>query len=92
MRRLTILDVTRLPCGAPPSAMRTTMARRLFPLVFLPMAAALAQSTTPKIVSAANAFLSTLDQKQRQSVLFAFDDSQQRVRWSNLPTSIVKRA
>jgi hypothetical protein len=42
-------------------------------------------------VSAANRFLATLDAKQRQSVLFAFDDEQQRARWSNLPTSFVPR-
>jgi hypothetical protein len=43
------------------------------------------------MVSAANRFLGTLDAKQRQSVLFAFDDGQQRARWSNLPTSMVPR-
>jgi hypothetical protein len=42
-------------------------------------------------VSAANRFLATLDAKQRQSLLFAFDDEQQRARWSNLPTSFVPR-
>ena len=34
----------------------------------------MAQTATSRIVSAANSFLSTLDDKQRQSVLFAFDD------------------
>jgi len=53
--------------------------------------AAMAQTATSRIVSAANAFLSTLDQKQRAAVLFAFDD-ETRVRWSNLPTSAVRRA
>jgi hypothetical protein len=43
-------------------------------------------------VGAANAFLSTLDEKQRISVMFAFDDDQQRARWSNLPTKMVRRA
>src|SRR4029077_128505 len=38
------------------------------------------------------AFLSTLDQKQRERVLFAFDDEEQRARWSNLPTAMVHRA
>jgi hypothetical protein len=42
-------------------------------------------------VSAANAFLSTLDDKQRQTVLFAFDDEKQRQRWSNFPTGFVPR-
>src|SRR5207244_4961446 len=54
--------------------------------------AADAQTATARIVSAANAFLSTLDPKQRGNVLFAFDDQTQRARWSNLPTSIVRRA
>jgi hypothetical protein len=71
--------------------------RRFFGLVLL-VACSLypniagAQSPTPKIVAAANVFLGTLDQAQRQRVLFAFDDQQQRVRWSNLPTPIVQRA
>jgi hypothetical protein len=51
-----------------------------------------AQSETARIVSAANAFLSTLDAKQKGSVLFAFDDEKQRARWSNLPTTMVRRA
>jgi hypothetical protein len=51
-----------------------------------------AQTATFRIVSAANSFLSTLDQTQRRNALFAFDDEQQRVRWSNLPTTSVRRA
>jgi len=54
--------------------------------------AAMAQTATSRIVSAANTFLSTLDQKQRGSVLFAFDDEKQRARWSNFPTTFVPRA
>lgn len=50
------------------------------------------QTITPRIVRAANAFLSTLDEKQRKAVLFAFDDEEQRKRWSNLPTGFVPRA
>ena len=38
--------------------------------VLLSLTAAMAQTATPRIVSAANTFLSTLDQTQRQSVLF----------------------
>jgi hypothetical protein len=52
---------------------------------------AAAQAPAARAVNAAGAFLSSLDQKQRQSVLFAFDDQQQRTRWSNLPVSIVPR-
>jgi Protein of unknown function (DUF3500) len=49
------------------------------------------QTATSRIVGAANTFLSTLDAKQRQNVLFAFDDAKQRANWSNLPTSFVPR-
>jgi hypothetical protein len=56
------------------------------------LASVRAQTPTARIVGAANSFLSTLDQKQRESVLFAFDDEQQRMRWSNLPITIVPRA
>jgi hypothetical protein len=42
-------------------------------------------------VNAANAFLAMLDAKQRQTVLFAFNDDKQRARWSNLPTTMVQR-
>jgi hypothetical protein len=51
-----------------------------------------AQTPTSRIVSAADTFLSTLDQTQRRNVLFSFDDEQQRARWSNLPITIVRRA
>jgi hypothetical protein len=49
------------------------------------------QSPTAKIVNAATAFLGTLDQTQRQTVLFAFNDEKQRARWSNFPVSAVPR-
>lgn len=48
-------------------------------------------TVTSRIVTAANSFLGTLDQKQRQSVLYAFDDQDQRKRWSNLPVTMVPR-
>jgi hypothetical protein len=43
------------------------------------------------IVQAANSFIASLDAKQRDSVLYAFDNEQQRARWSNLPTGFVPR-
>ena len=61
-------------------------------LVCSSVTAAKAQTATSRIVSAANIFLSALDEKQRQSALFAFDDEKQRARWSNLPVSFVPRA
>jgi uncharacterized protein DUF3500 len=73
--------------------MRTARSVRAWILVSLSLTPAMAQAAaTSRIVSAANSFLSTLDQKQRQNVLFAFDDQKQRVRWSNLPTKMVPRA
>ena len=54
--------------------------------------AAKAQTATSRIVSAANIFLSSLEEKQKQSALFAFDDEKQRARWSNFPVSIAPRA
>jgi hypothetical protein len=61
-------------------------------LISLSLGSVAAQTATSRIVSAANTFLSTLDPKQRQSVLFSFDDEQQRKLWSNFPISIVPRA
>jgi len=56
-------------------------------------ASALAQQTaaTARIVRAAETFLSSLDAEQRQHVLYAFNDSEQRARWSNFPTGFVPR-
>jgi Protein of unknown function (DUF3500) len=48
-------------------------------------------ATSAGIVSAADAFLSTLDATQRQSVLYDFNDNTQRARWSNFPTGVVPR-
>lgn len=42
-------------------------------------------------VAAAKKFLTTLDDAQRGKVVYDFKDNAQRKRWSNLPTSFVKR-
>jgi uncharacterized protein DUF3500 len=60
-------------------------------LVSLFASAALAQTPTARLVSAADAFLATLNAEQRQRVVFGFDDADQRRRWSNLPVRMVKR-
>jgi hypothetical protein len=65
---------------------------RLLPLLCISLTIGTAQTATSRIVSAANNFLSTLDQKQRQAVLFSFDDEEQRKRWSNFPVSFVPRS
>lgn len=72
--------------------MKTAFARGACALLSLGLSVAPAQTVSSRVANSANAFLSSLDQKQRQSVLFAFDDAQQRARWSNLPTTIVRRA
>jgi hypothetical protein len=57
----------------------------------LSLTAATPANETAKIVFAANTFLASLDAGQRRSVMYAFDDEQQRARWSNLPTGFVPR-
>src|SRR3954451_19236217 len=76
------------------NAWRSRMTRTVAVSAMLCLAAATAraQTATGRVVRAANAFLATLDSAQRQRVLFRFDDAQQRVRWSNLPVQMVKRA
>jgi hypothetical protein len=78
---------TRLLCG-----FTTAACFLVLTLLCLSLNLTAAESATPQIVSAANKFLSTLDDKQRQSVLFSFDDQQQRQRWSNLPVTFARRA
>ena len=72
--------------------MKIHHAVRISILTSLSVGAAMAQTQTVRIVNAANAFVSSLDPQQRQKVLFAYDDEQQRKRWSNFPISIVPRA
>ena len=48
-------------------------------------------SATTKAVAAANAFLSTLDDKQRTTVLFQFTDDKQRANWTNFPAGFIPR-
>ncbi len=66
----------------------STRALACFCLAITP---AIAQTATTRIVKAADAFLAALNEKQRQTVLFAFNDQAQRQRWSNFPTGFVPR-
>jgi hypothetical protein len=60
--------------------------------VLLPLSSMAQQGTvTARIVSAADAFLASLDADQRKQVLYAFNDDEQRARWSNFPTGVVPR-
>ena len=73
-------------------SMRTMRVAGALAAIWLSVAAAAAETATSRTVNAATSFLSTLDERQRQSVMFAFDDDKQRARWSNLPVSFVPRA
>lgn len=48
--------------------------------------------TTAEIATVTKEFLAKLDEAQRGRVVFDFKDEAQRKRWSNLPTSMFKRA
>jgi hypothetical protein len=58
-------------------------------LAFLPPVAA--QSSTEKVVHAANKFLASLSDDQKKKVLYSYNDEEQRARWSNFPTGFVQR-
>jgi hypothetical protein len=60
--------------------------------LLLPLQGVAQQTTeTARMVKATESFLSTLDADQRKHVLYAFDDNEQRQRWSNFPTGVVPR-
>ena len=59
--------------------------------VYIGLAAAVAETKTADVVSAADKFLATLTPEQQQKVLYRFDDQTQRAHWSNLPTGFVPR-
>jgi hypothetical protein len=62
-------------------------------VLFCALAQAQTSASVPsKIVASANGFLASLDDAQRSKVLFDFNDAAQRVKWSNLPTTMVPRA
>lgn len=50
-----------------------------------------AEDQTVKVVAAANALLETLSDSEKAVTQFKFNDEQQRLRWSNLPTGIFER-
>ena len=74
-----------------PLSRRTFCSLAALAAVSLSVTAATPPTETARIVSATNDFLATLDAKQRQSVMYAFNDEQQRARWSNFPTGFVAR-
>lgn len=50
------------------------------------------QDATPSIVAAANAFLETLNDTEKDTVLFDWTDTAQKQRWSNFPDGPFERA
>jgi hypothetical protein len=66
--------------------------KRIFLATALLLVPALSSAQTRNAVTSANTFLATLDNGQKSKLLFEFNDAAQRVRWSNLPTTMVPRA
>lgn len=64
-------------------------------LLASPLVAKTSELTPTKVVEgvveSANSFLQSLSESQRMQTLYEFDDDEQRRRWSNLPTGMVKR-
>lgn len=48
-------------------------------------------ANTAQVVAAANAFLATLSDEQKDTVLYDFDDAVKKTGWSNFPTPVVER-
>ena len=50
-----------------------------------------ADDQTVRVVAAAEELLATLSDDERAKTIFKFNDEEQRLRWSNLPTGIFER-
>ena len=48
-------------------------------------------ANTARVVAAANAFLGTLSDEQKDTALYDFDDPAKKTGWSNFPTPVVER-
>ncbi|MFK4104054.1 DUF3500 domain-containing protein [Streptomyces sp. NPDC019531] len=48
-------------------------------------------ANTAQVVAAANAFLATLSDEQKDTALYDFDDPAKKTGWSNFPTPVVER-
>lgn len=48
-------------------------------------------ANTAQVVAAANAFLATLSDEQKDTALYGFDDPAKKTGWSNFPTPVVER-
>jgi hypothetical protein len=81
MKRLMAISNLRVPA-------RVGMTLAMALVCLRPVAA---QSSTEKVVHAANKFLASLSDDQKHKVLYAYNDEEQRARWSNFPTGFVAR-
>ena len=62
------------------------------PAVATASTATTSQDATPAIVAAANAFIGTLSDAEKKTMLFDWTDTAQKQRWSNFPPAGFKRA
>lgn len=72
-------------------SLKAVLAASVLVLSSLPLQAATVSPPIARIVAAANKFLTTLDDAHQKQVVYAFDDAEQRARWSNLPIAMVPR-
>src|SRR4051812_24541395 len=77
--------------GAAMKSLKAVFAAGVLVLSSLPLQATSVSPPIARIVAAADAFLATLDDTQRKKVVYAFNDADQRARWSNLPVAMVSR-
>ncbi|MFN4002417.1 DUF3500 domain-containing protein [Microcella sp.] len=92
------LSLTLAGCSAPVSASTspTTTTSATASGTAYDTVDAVATSTTAETIAAtadaANAFLATLSDEQRASVVYAFDDPTKTTSWTNFPITFVQRA
>jgi hypothetical protein len=80
----TLFEQLELPMPLPRLYAALLASALLSPLA-APLSAQTADAQSTAIVSAADAFLATLTDAQKSSVLFEFSDAVQRVHWTNFP-------
>ncbi|MFH0177331.1 DUF3500 domain-containing protein [Streptomyces cacaoi] len=73
----------------PGSASATTVAKQAVPASAARTGAG--GANTAQVVKAANAFLATLSDEQKDAALYDFDDAAKKTGWSNFPTPVVER-
>src|SRR5215210_937373 len=90
-RRRLILGAAGIGLGATLPALRA-FAQGGTPVAPSTSSSGTSSDRTSQIVTAANAFLDTLSDSERDTVLFDWTDTAQKQRWSNLPEGGFERA